>query len=244
MSFSPKVKDDALFDCGRHCCLCHKFCGIKIEIHHIQPKASGGPNTYSNAIPLCFDCHADMRTYDFAHPKGTKYSEAELVRHRDAWYAKVKNTGGILEVSTIPADKVVFAELIRVLPWNTGLSFMSAKKISGVPIEIESFEKLSDFQTLCEEPQFEFLDADLEGLKAVLYQAVTVLIDAIGNYTTPSEKSGFIHVSPQWKIEGYSEQQKAVKDIDEASSKVLQSYRELFSLARRKLGDCVVLSAQ
>ncbi|MCM2377834.1 HNH endonuclease [Pseudomonas marginalis] len=224
--------------------MCHKFCGIKIEIHHVQPKASSGPNTYSNAIPLCFDCHADMRTYDSAHPKGTKYSEKELIGHRDAWYAKIKNTGGILELSTAATDRIVFSELTKVLPWNTGLSFMSAKKISGVPIEIESFEKLSAFQILCEEPRFEFLDADLEGLKATLYQAITILIDAVGDHTTPSEKPGFIHVSPQMKIKSYAKYQNVIKTIDDASAKVLESYRELFRVAKRKLGEHAMPSTQ
>lgn len=86
MPFPEKVKEDALVACGRHCCICHKFCGTKIEIHHIVPHSKGGADSFDNAIPLCFDCHAEVGQYNSEHPKGTKFSYAELKRHRDNWY--------------------------------------------------------------------------------------------------------------------------------------------------------------
>ena len=64
MPFDSNVKEDVLVSCGRHCCICHKFCGTKIEVHHIREESEGGDNAAENAIPLCFDCHADMRSYD------------------------------------------------------------------------------------------------------------------------------------------------------------------------------------
>ena len=90
MSFPPDISKRVLIDCGRSCSICHKFCGTKIELHHIIPRAKDGEDSYENCIPLCFDCHADVRAYDPTHPKGKKYTEKELKGHRDAWYAKVK----------------------------------------------------------------------------------------------------------------------------------------------------------
>lgn len=90
MAFNEEIKIRALTACKRSCCICHKFCGQNIELHHIKAKADGGKDTFENAIPLCFDCHAQVRQYDSRHPKGTKYTEAELIRHRDLWYEKVK----------------------------------------------------------------------------------------------------------------------------------------------------------
>ena len=90
MAFSEDVRIRALVSCGRSCCICHKFCGNNMEIHHIKAKADGGDDSFENAIPLCFDCHAEVRQYDSRHPKGIKFSEKELVLHRDNWYEKVK----------------------------------------------------------------------------------------------------------------------------------------------------------
>jgi hypothetical protein len=89
MSFPPNVKLKALLACGRRCCLCNEFKGIKIECHHIVQETEGGENSFENCIPLCFDCHADMRSFDHKHPKGTKYTANELRRHRDKWYAQI-----------------------------------------------------------------------------------------------------------------------------------------------------------
>jgi len=90
MGFPPDVSEWALFESGRCCCLCNRFRGSKIELHHIVAKADGGDDTYENCIPLCFDCHAEVRAYDPKHPKGKKFSAAELMAHRDRWYQRVK----------------------------------------------------------------------------------------------------------------------------------------------------------
>lgn len=50
MRFPKSVAIQALVACGRCCCICHKFCGINIELHHIQQKADGGPDTFDNCI--------------------------------------------------------------------------------------------------------------------------------------------------------------------------------------------------
>jgi 5-methylcytosine-specific restriction endonuclease McrA len=78
MGFSKETAERALIASRRSCCICHKFCGSKIELHHISQKADGGDDSFENCIPLCFDCHADVGSYNAQHPKGRKYSKAEL----------------------------------------------------------------------------------------------------------------------------------------------------------------------
>ena len=91
MGFSKKVQRDVLIGCARHCCVCHRYKGIKIEVHHLVQNAKGGSNTFENAIPLCFDCHCDAGHYSSNHPRGTKFSMPELREARDKWYENVKN---------------------------------------------------------------------------------------------------------------------------------------------------------
>lgn len=85
-----KIKENVLIACGRRCCVCHRFCGRNIELHHIEMESNGGETTYENCIPLCFDCHAEAGHYNINHPKGTKYSPAELRAHRNLWYRAVQ----------------------------------------------------------------------------------------------------------------------------------------------------------
>lgn len=94
MGFPTSVAERALLDSGRHCCICGEFRGSKIELHHIIPRAQGGPDTYENCIPLCFDCHAEVEAYNPKHPKGRRYSASELRSRRDRLYQWVRDNPG------------------------------------------------------------------------------------------------------------------------------------------------------
>lgn len=87
MAFSRDVVERLLVACHRHCCICHKPAGSKMEIHHIVPEAEGGEDTEENGIPLCLDCHAEVGSYNPQHPKGRKFTPSELTRHREQWFA-------------------------------------------------------------------------------------------------------------------------------------------------------------
>lgn len=95
MGFPTSVADDVLVRCGRHCCLCGKYMGQKIELHHIKQVADGGEDTADNCIPLCFDCHAEVKSYNPHNPKGRRFTEKELKGHRDKCYERysIKNSG-------------------------------------------------------------------------------------------------------------------------------------------------------
>lgn len=87
MPFPSSVAEQLLVACHRHCCICHKPTGNKMEIDHIVPHAEGGPDTADNGIPLCFDCHAEVHAYNPNHPRGRRFTPSELRRHRDQWFA-------------------------------------------------------------------------------------------------------------------------------------------------------------
>ncbi len=91
MAFTKEVRIEALVAAARHCCVCHRYKGVKVEVHHIVPVAKGGTDTADNAISLCFDCHADAGHYNPEHPRGTKFSEDELREARDLWHMAVQN---------------------------------------------------------------------------------------------------------------------------------------------------------
>jgi hypothetical protein len=71
------------------CCLCLKQCGINIEAAHIIDEAAGGSNDEDNGIPLCFDCHQEIGSYNVKHPRGNKIRPDELRARRDRVYSLV-----------------------------------------------------------------------------------------------------------------------------------------------------------
>ena len=87
MGFPQKIADEVLVRCSRHCCLCGVYAGSKIELHHIKQVADGGDDSAENCIPLCLNCHAEVKAYNPHHPKGRKFTETELKGHRDKYYA-------------------------------------------------------------------------------------------------------------------------------------------------------------
>lgn len=91
MSFPNNVRTNVLVKCKRYCCLCGKYVGNNIELHHIIQRADRGDDTEDNCIPLCFNCHAEVKSYNPHHPKGSKYSEKELKERRNLVYEFVKD---------------------------------------------------------------------------------------------------------------------------------------------------------
>ena len=60
-----------------------------MEIHHIEQEAEGGQSTCDNGVPVCFDCHAEVNSYNEQHPRGRKYRSSELKQLRDEWFRLV-----------------------------------------------------------------------------------------------------------------------------------------------------------
>ncbi len=85
MPFKRDEVSALLVRCHRRCCICHRFCGVKIETDHIVPVEEGGGNDIENAIPVCFECHAEIHSYNDKHPRGRKFTSGELQSHRDQW---------------------------------------------------------------------------------------------------------------------------------------------------------------
>lgn len=81
--FKEEDKIKMLLWCDSHCCLCNKACGTNIEIAHIDQSAG---NNIDNGIPLCYNCHAEIGSYNKEHPRGNKYRPKELRARRNQVY--------------------------------------------------------------------------------------------------------------------------------------------------------------
>lgn len=94
--FPKSVAESLLVKSHRRCCICHDYCGNKMEIHHIDPN---GGNEEDNGIPLCFNCHAEVGSYNPAHPKGRKFSQSELKKHKVQWFKQAASLTFIEDIS-------------------------------------------------------------------------------------------------------------------------------------------------
>lgn len=188
MAFSQSIVERALVEGNRCCSICHKFCGTKIELHHIRQKADGGEDTFENCIPLCFDCHADVKSYNPRHPKGKKYSESELISHRDKWYKKANafKANELNDPEKDNRDFLLFNNICGLLA-DENLPFLYHYDYH-FSFEAKVKDTLDMFIDRCYSPFYEFLDADLESRKADLLASCEDLIGLIGAYSSYSQQ--------------------------------------------------------
>ncbi len=85
MGFKREEVSELLVAVHRRCSICHRFCGTKIETDHIIPEADKGTDEIDNAIPVCFECHAEIHSYNDQHPRGRKFTPDELHGHKAQW---------------------------------------------------------------------------------------------------------------------------------------------------------------
>jgi hypothetical protein len=236
MSFPQDVKTQALFSSGRHCCICHKFCGIKMECHHIIHTSEKGENTLDNCIPLCFDCHADQKSYDSKHPKGTKYSREELKLHRDNWYEKVKNNLGSGDQNHLEQDKSTIASILKILTPNGTIRTLREANF-GYPQEDAEYDELYRIAEFYKnEPWNEFFDSDLESIRSNLLETVKKFNSLRGIKTFTHVRKGYFEVPSEWEETRTEEYHKIISDFHDMIDTIIENYDSLIKLSRSKLG--------
>lgn len=167
MGFPDKVRNNVLVKCKRHCCLCGKYVGNNIELHHIRQKADGGSNTEDNCIPLCFNCHAEVKSYNPHHPKGLKYSEKELKERRNQVYEFVKNK----VICNYSDDDINRAKKLLDNYYKQIETIISIDPC-GQPVNINLIDSVSDMILKLQSYAFEFSDKVIDSEKCYLIKAV------------------------------------------------------------------------
>lgn len=122
MAFPRDQVSELLARCHRRCCVCHRFCGVKIETDHIVPKEEGGGDDIDNAIPVCFECHAEIHGYNDKHPRGRKFLPEELRRHKEQWLKICDERPDVLVSMSRAADVGPLQALIDELALNAKIA--------------------------------------------------------------------------------------------------------------------------
>jgi hypothetical protein len=128
--FDQGEVEKLLVACHRRCCLCHSYCGVKIETHHIDPERG---REIENAIPLCFNCHSEVRAYDPSHPRGRKFTPEELRRHRAQWLDICKNHPAQLVAAPYKIEVGPLNALIDELEFNSEVARQAECVVADKP---------------------------------------------------------------------------------------------------------------
>ncbi len=170
MGFNRVDVAELLVKCNRCCCICNRFCGIKIETDHIMPKLDSNDDNIDNAIPVCFDCHAEIHLYNDKHPRGRKYIPEELRMHKKKWLEHCEKNPGMRE-NKVESKQEVLLSLINELEFNRIIA-ENMDKLS-IPFETAQFHKAMNSGILS------FLD---ESIKNNIYLTYLKIKEANKNY--------------------------------------------------------------
>jgi len=139
MPFPRDQVSALLAECHRRCCICHRFCGVKIETDHISPTEDGGTDDIENAIPVCFECHAEIHGYNDKHPRGRKFLPQELQFHKKQWLRICAERPDMLVGAIRDADVGPIQALIDELDFNATVADVKDFKNQGCKFHEQQF---------------------------------------------------------------------------------------------------------
>jgi hypothetical protein len=122
MAFDRDQVSQLLVQVHRRCCICHRFCGYKIETDHIVPASEKGGDEIENALPVCFECHAEIHTYNSQHPRGRKFTPEELREHKRQWIQTCRDHPELFVAASRTAGVGPLQALIDELEFNKVVS--------------------------------------------------------------------------------------------------------------------------
>ena len=166
--FSARDVERLLVACHRRCCVCHRFCGVKIEVDHIEPAAKPKSNRVDNAIPLCFECHAEVHHYNPKHPRGRRLTPVELRRHREQWLQLCRDHPEMFVASQQPAEAGSLERLVSELNFNLRLANYSEGAIRHVGALFE----VAQFRRAIADGTFTWISDDLRKLIENAYAGI------------------------------------------------------------------------
>lgn len=213
MAFDEKGVERLLVECHRRCCVCHRFCGVKIEIDHIRPRGDDGTDEIDNAIALCFECHAEVHLYNPKHPKGRRFRESELKAHRDQWLRICRDNPGALLDAPRSSDPGTMERLLHELEFDQHIANLQQLDEMGCPFELVQIQKaIADGTILILE---ENLRALLERAYLAMRRANT-FIAALGGHGHPRERGSTFTDAQKAVRAAFDPITRAMTDIGEA----------------------------
>lgn len=138
-----------------------------MEIDHIDPRGDGGGDEIENALPVCFECHAEIHCYDNKHPRGRKYRSEELRAHREQWLAICRDRPELFVAAVPMAEVGPLCALVDELQFNMAVAEALANGRRGA-----LFSELQ-FQRAVAAGAISVLDPDLKKTMIDAYVAIT-----------------------------------------------------------------------
>jgi hypothetical protein len=94
-----------------------------------------------NAIPVCFECHAEIHSYNDQHPRGRKFLPDELRGHKEAWLKLCRESPEMLLNARRDAGVGPLQALIDELEFNLVVTWYPTQRDWGCLFQDEQFRR-------------------------------------------------------------------------------------------------------
>jgi hypothetical protein len=183
--FKQSEVEMLLVACHRRCCVCHRFCGVKIEVDHIEGASTDGTGSASNAIPLCFECHAEVHHYNSQHPKGRRFQASELRSHRDQWLRLCSERPDMFVHAQPSPEAGSLQRLLSELEFNRILA--GDEHPGGPLVRPGGLFEVAQFRRAIADGTFDWLSEPLKSAIHEAYRAVFAVNAALDGYVRGSQ---------------------------------------------------------
>lgn len=210
-----------------------------MELHHIIAVSDGGQDNIDNCIPLCLDCHAEVRAYDPKHPKGRRFTPSELRRHRDNWFRKMVESG---ELQTdvpdyLESDRKTYQDFMAHLPSDGSIvKVFSNPSVGTMAFSWCVFGEVDEFLAWARRVDMEFLDEDLESMRSNLLSLLSQYSWYLaGNTWLWKNGTDLTSIPEEWEYEQPERYLAVTQRIEAFAGAFATQYGDLVRTARRKL---------
>jgi hypothetical protein len=150
-------------------------------------------------------------------------------------YASAQESYGV-KARQLERDRQFFDQLTDTLPSTATISWLRTYDFAAA-FDLDWLSGLYQFMDKCRNPEFEFIDKELEELKVALFSAADQFAALVGKETFPlNTPSRLLNRIPQ-EISHSDPQRFQVigRSINDAARQVVSAYDRLVKRARRKL---------
>jgi hypothetical protein len=112
-----------------------------METDHMQPVDEGGRDDIDNAIPVCFECHAEIHSYNVRHPRGRRFQPAELRFHKEQWLAICRDRPDVLVAASRQIDVGPIQALLDELEFNDAVARRPSTDEQGCEFRDDQFRR-------------------------------------------------------------------------------------------------------
>lgn len=142
-----------------------------------------------------------------------------------------------VEVAQVkPIDVELFKEFKKVIPSKGSISFIDEQNMAGFSWPRDKLRQLDEFYYEWDDAEHEFLDNELEGLRAKLHNLIGDYLGQIATNTFPANDPKRQTVPPEWELENPKRFLEVVNKLHETAGAIVEIHQDLMRKGREKLG--------